>query len=216
MKKILTVFGVLVVLVGIGVGGNTYIQENRYNLNPDVSYKIVGSKDVPMEIDTIDNIKKLTQYGDAIVVGKIVSQPKEIKYNYTTGYEELDKDIKGDIGNNLYVKLTVSEVEIEEILCGEVNSSKINLAQVGTIEGDRGQTKVKYGDKMLMIIKQFRNDKTMYSPAIAEDGLFIIRPDNTTYSLSDNLFTSKYDNINYKILKEDIIKQLKKDKKYNQ
>lgn len=207
-KKIILIIPAIILLFSV----TTYFNGNhKYNENPDLSKKIVGSKSLIMERLPITNMDQITQGADLIVIGKVITSPENTQIEFPFGNEDMKKHaMEKSNGKIPKVNLACSKIKIQEILYGNSSSDVITLAQVGNSESDIGETKVKKEDKMLFILQRHPDEPNKYSSVEAEEALFKIDNNNKTLSLSDNKFTSRYDDIDCEILKNDIKSAKKK------
>ena len=163
----------------------------------------------------VNSMEDITKSADLIVIGKVVGNPTDVLHEFSTGIEEWDEEIKAKDPNALKIALAVSEIKIDEVLYGYEENDRILLAQIGKAYSDSGETKVKKGDKMLFVLKKHEGSENLYSSTMAEEGLFIIKDNGETYSLSDNAFTSKYDYKSKNVLINDIKAESNKLRKNN-
>lgn len=210
MKKLAIVI-CLAIVIGLSVVSIFYLSNSsKYNQNPDISGKIVGSKDLLMDTMPMTSVDDLTKYADLIVIGKVISPAVDTEIEFPFPNEDLKQSAMKGYSKVPTVALACSRIQIEETLYGESKSDIITLAQLGKANNNRGETKVKNGDRMLFILQKHHDKTDVYSSALAEDGLFIIDNNDKVTSLSDNMFTSRYDGISKDILKADIKKGKKK------
>lgn len=189
------------------------VAQSEYNLNPDVSKKVVGSEVLLMEKISPSSIDQITDDADLVVIGKVISGPVDTEIDFPFDNEDMKKSaLEASKGKMPKVALACSKIKIEEILQGESSSDIITLAQFGKSTNDNGETKVKEGNRMILSLQRHPDDPNKYSSTNAEEGLFIIDDNGKTLSMSDNKFTSRYDGIDYNILKRDMKNGKKKEK----
>lgn len=199
MKKLIIIFVILVAVVGL----ISSCSENEvYNMNPDTSKKVIGSKSLLLDRLPIENTEQLMRFSDLVVIGNVVSEGKLI--TETIGTEEVFKAKGADIN----IELTEIDVKIDKILYGKVSSDIIKIVQVGKPNSDIGETKIKKNKKVLLVLSKDNDKENIYSSVDFENGIFEII-DNKLMSYSDNKNIAKYDNISVDILIKDI-KETKK------
>jgi hypothetical protein len=187
--------------------------KSQYNMSPDNSKKIIGSKSIMQTKIEPKSLDDLIIKSDLIVIGKVISEQTLYKEDLSK-YIKNSKSIKEkEPGIDLTYSIAESQIQIDETLYGSVPDSKIiTLAQLGNPNNDDGETKVKNGNKMLFILRKNTSDRITYSSIDNENGLFIINNLNMLTSLSDNIIVSKYDTISVNVLSNDIKKSIEKTK----
>ena len=188
-----------------------------YNENPDVSKKVVGSNELLASKMAPVSIDDITKYADLIVIGTVVSKPTNKQIDFPFPNDEMKKGAMGTSKEVPKVNLACTQIKVSEVLYGKLrnaNSNEITLAQIGQAGNDSGETKVVNGQKYLLVLQNHPDDINRYSSAIAEEGIFKINSkkaksilgsiEETTTSLSDDKFTSRYDDVSLDVLKKDI------------
>lgn len=155
----------------------------KYNDNPDLSGKVVGS----LKNDFL------------------------CRFRAEAAEEKFEKMFPGK--NAPAYNVTSSQIKVNRVLYGDIDTDSIELHQFGSAGNDDGETKVRKGRKMIFILRKHPDKENVYSSVDFEDGLFEVDNDNKLLSLSDNMLTAKYDGLDTKILEKDINKVLKKRKK---
>lgn len=185
-----------------------YDTNHIYNNNPDVSKKVVGSKDslitsfaFRIQPKSLDDV---TRFADLIIIGEVISNPVDHLIDFVS------EDIKESAAKNSKVNVAYSQVKVEKNLYGSTNSEVITLAQLGKANSDSDETKVKNGDRMVMLLRKDPDHDNVYYSADMENGLFIVDENKKTLSLSDNKIISRYDGIDVNILIDDLGKAKKK------
>ncbi|AHF11230.1 MULTISPECIES: hypothetical protein [Dehalobacter] len=202
--------GLVAVLFIAGFVG--YNKTLIYNNNPDTASKIIGSESMMMSRPEATKMDDLTKYADLIIVGEVLSDAVDSEIEFDFPNEELKQKAMGESSEVPKVALACSQIKIIKTLYGESQRDTITLAQVGKAGNDNGETKVKKGDKMLLVLQRHTDDPNKYSSVAVEDGLFKISEDNKILSLSDNRFTSRYDDRSLDLLVKDMNKGAKKNK----
>jgi len=167
--------------------GNTSRVEARYNLNPDVSQKTVGSRNSYLTRLMPQLLDDVIYDSTCIVVGKVVDDE----------VTEVTKLEYGSIYHN------IASVEIIELISGQMPSSEvIRYRQLGMAGSDMLQTKVERGGTYIFILKYF-DDVDQYMATAFEESIFHVSENNRLYSMSDQLFCAKYDGIELSTFIED-------------
>ncbi len=174
-----------------------------YNMEPDNAKKVVGSKYrlgeiVSVDTNMVDSLETLFKYAQVAVIGEVISD----------GILKNDEASEQDSGNSIIKrpveKHTPYQVRVEEVVCGSLEPKEITLSQIGEPGDDRGETKVKKGDRMLFVLHEISQEDGIYDSAVLEGGMFIIDKNNKVMSLSDNIAVAKYDGLDLDVLKKDL------------
>lgn len=172
----------------------------NYNNNHLPEQKIVGSmmKDNRLDFDrvAIDSFDTLVDFSDLIVVGKVIDDGVTIN-------NAIPQNPHFDSGS---YETTNSTIEIDEVIYGNETNKTITYVQLGKAGDDHEQTKVKKGQKVLLVLK-----KTPYNnyTSSMEDGVFLVSGKNKVKSFSMNPVVSKFDDKDI----DDLKKELKETKK---
>lgn len=153
---------------------------DTYDQSPDIDLKSVGSNQLPVDKEYAKDLTDLTKRADLIVIVRVISDGKAFVETIPTMNAEQGKKQGGPI----HVAMTTTWLKVEEVLSGDEKSGKIELVQAGNPGKDAGDTKVKSGDTMLVILKK-NPDRDDYTSVAHEEALFIVQEDNTVVSLSD-------------------------------
>jgi len=185
----------------------------KYNDNPDLSGKVVGSlKNDFLCRYRAETMEVLLEQADLIIEGEVVSDGTTKTEYFSLGdeaaEEKLEKMFPGKSAPAYNV--TSSQIKVNRVLYGDVDTDTIELHQFGSAGSDNGETKVRKGRKMIFILRKHPDKENVYSSVDFEDGLFEVDEDNKLLSLSDNMLTAKYDGLDAKTLEKDISKALKK------
>lgn len=214
MKKKLHILIALAIIttvtcIGIGLNRDSVSEKSVYNMNPDVSSKVIGSEMIRNSawLIPIKSIEDLVSYADLIVIGEVISDG----VTKTEEWPKVEGDPQGqlDISNRSPMSVSHTKVKISKTLYGKANSDTITLLQLGKSGDDRGETKVKKNKKMLLVLKDSKDGRNIYSSVCYEDGLFEINNDNKVKAFSKELVMAKYDDTDIDLLEKDIIKALK-------
>lgn len=165
---------------------------SRYNENPDVSKKIIGSDNGFISKFMPPNLETILANSTVVIMGEVLEDDNV----YTFPAISPDEDELG-IG-------TIAKVKVIETIAGTQPSEEIiSYYQCGAPKTDNLQTKVKKGQKCIFILKYFE-DKDYYYSAAMEEGIFMVDENNELLSMSKQKFCAKYDGIKKDILIEDI------------
>lgn len=200
MRKKIFVIGAVI----LGISLSSLTAYTSLNHTDKQSNKIVGSKladnTFHFNREPIDSIDELLGYADLVVIGTV-------KTDAVTVVEKLP-----DNPNNTglrELKVAYSEVEIEETLFGNSTSKTITFKELGEAGKNNEQTKVKKGDKVLLVLHKGEKEN-LYASVAFEDGVFNLKNEKQVFSLSDNPVLTKYDNKDINLLKDDFIKSKNK------
>ena len=183
----------LLLIIGSGllVYLNNSLNTPRYNTDPDISEKIVGSRNslasraMPVIFDDV--------FAEAtvVIVGTVIAETEEPT--------ELDMfSITGTIYH------TIVDMDVLETIAGDPPANNtIKYRQIGRSGNDFGQTKVENGITYVLILKYFELID-QYMATAFEESVFLVNEDNSLLSLSDQLFCARYDGIQLSVLIEDI------------
>ncbi len=189
---------------------------NKFMVSGIQQSKVVGSKSVDGFLSKIsaESINDLIDNADLIVIGKVITDGITAKKKLDFPNNQLKEKALGDVNSEIEFSVSRSEFEISEVLFGESKTNIITISQLGEAGNDNGETKIKKGNDMLLILKRHKDNKNMYSSISFEEGLFLTNNDKVV-SLSDNISLSKYDGKNLYNLKKDIIKGIELKKQSN-
>ncbi|MCL1807374.1 MAG: hypothetical protein FWG31_06700 [Oscillospiraceae bacterium] len=171
-----------------------YADESRYNMNPDVSGKVVGSRNGLMTRITPVILDDVLAEATCVVIGNVIDGGLAISTNIGmgSGYE-------GTIYH------TITKVQVLETIVGKPPESKIiNYRQLGIPDDDMWQTKVEKEKTYVFILKYFK-ELDQYMATAFEESLFMVDKNNKLTSVSDRLFCAKYDGIDLGVFTEDAI-----------
>jgi hypothetical protein len=221
MKKTIVIAVLFITLLSSTIAYFTIFNKYKglpreaYNMNPDTSQKIIGSKSISPVFDRIipKNLEECVQFADLIVIAKVVSPgtTKMVEFPFQKGSEMIDKST----GQPVKYSVCSSQLQIERVIYGKDPGEIITLSQLGPSDSNNGETKVKNGDKMLFILRKVDSttNKNVYSNVFAEDSMFLIDENNKLTSLSDNLTVAKYGGLKVSTHEADLKAALKNVKK---
>lgn len=223
MKKKLIVLTITLSVIIAGTIGFLYINNNavdvKYNNSPDLSKKVVESKNLMLlrqPIDSFDSLINSVNDEIYVVVGKVISGP-EIKSDTMGTDKSMDEN-----GNMRYFESPsyYYKVEVEELVQGSMETKVFTLLQ-------GFGTKVEVGKKYLMVlikdklsnIRSISDKDNIYGSIDLERGFFELNENiksgttiKETISMADDLCLAKYDGLDVEILKNDLKKAIN-DKK---
>lgn len=164
----------------------------RYNLNPDVSEKIVASDYAPWDRMIPQTLDGALGGGSAcVIIGEVGDSTVT-----TTG-------LTAASGFAFKMAHTIADVKVIETIAGSPPSSDIiSYRQIGSPEVP-WQTQVKKGDTCILIL-YYLEDIDQYMTTAQEESIWYVDGKNKLTSMSDKLFAAKYDGIDLSVLVEDI------------
>jgi hypothetical protein len=214
LKKTAIIVGLL--CIGLVVSSFYFMRkkpvEHEYNMNPDVSQKIVGSKslDPIATMIAFRSLQDITSMADLIVIGRVTTDGELHTEEFNFENAKLKEKALWDSTQSIHYSVSYSQVKVEKVLYGSLRGRTITLAQLGKPDNNNGETKVKKGDRMLFILRKDPNTNNLCSSVDFERGLFTINKDNKLLSLSDDKVVAKYDGIDLSVLIDDIKNATKK------
>lgn len=180
-------------LLPIGIKGTNTYSNNRNNQEKAVGSKMGFSvfSRIPAE-----SIEELLKDANLVVEGTVITEGNPESRNLAFPNKVLEDKFINRYGEDKVFKYDLSsyEIEVEKTLFGKCNSETIILNQFGSPDSDIGETKVKKGEKVLLILKEDNEKENSYFSVDLEDGLFKVLSDNKVVSLSDNKAVARYDN----------------------
>ncbi|MWC31050.1 hypothetical protein [Paenibacillus sp. MMS18-CY102] len=181
----------------------------KYNTNPDVSSKVIGSELFKGYRLPIKSLSQLTEKADLIVIGTVVDEGKIVKVSMSDGQSTDPLQAKLEsTGGEFSFDTAQQTIKIHEVLYGDPELKEITYSQLGVIGNDDGQTKVKQNKKYLFVLKK-DPIRDVYASVSFEEGLYQVDDNDKVKSLSANLELSKYDTLDLKTLKDDLKKAKK-------
>lgn len=183
-------------------------RDMRYNKNPDVSGKVVGSNSMSSILDRerARDVGDLLALSDLVVVGEVVSDG--IDHIQALTYPEFfpSKELEEKAGSPTYT-LSVSTIRVKQVLVGNSSQETFDLTQMGTAGNDLvGETKVKRGETYVFFLRENEEEAWAgsYSSVACEDGIFQVFGNGTVLSLTDNLHLAIYDDRSMDLLLRDL------------
>ena len=182
----------MMTIVSASCQGNDSTQgESRYNLNPDLSEKVMASKNTPMEHVINRTLSGVLGASTCVIIGKVdfsIVTPTEVNplicYAFTPYH-------------------TIASLKVLKTIAGTPPSDNtIQYGQIGSPE-DPWQTQVKSGEVCVFILT-YLEDMGWYKATALEESIFYVDENNKLTSMSDQPFAAKYDGIDLSILIDDI------------
>lgn len=174
---------------------------HRYNENPDVSRKYVGSDHGIIDRELPVSFDHLLVSATTVIIGEVLED--DILYTFDPFGSGTPNSEKIALLRNSG-KGTIAKVKVLETIAGAKPSQEIvDYYQLGEPKNDLNQTKVKTGQKCVFILRYSENKKR-YSSTSYEDGVFLLEENNKLTSMSDKPFCARYDGIDLDILIEDV------------
>ncbi len=206
-KKLLAAAGCIVLMAGVITGSLLFLNRDtsRYNENPDLSQKIVGSKVFNNSGDSLPNetIEDIFDFTEYIIVGEVVSDGVADQFNMFGDNEVSKADLEAGI--DPYIPCTITKIRVEESILGDIpEGSEISFFQLGVPESDGGQTKVKKGERLVMGL-QGPNEAGQYLSGDVENTIFYLDENNKVTSMSDELLCARYDGTSKDFLVKDLL-----------
>jgi len=197
MKIIIVFFLIISVMFTVLACGNS-----RYNNNFDISTKIVGSKSFFVDSIIPENMDQVVAHATDIIIGTVTDDGSAGTYSYS-GIKEIDEKFAEITGSSKLI-CTLSNIEVEQVVMGDIqNGSTIVYFQIGTPGDNQGQTKVKKGDHILIMLRS-SDSEGVYFAGNGEESVFYLDKNNRLTSQSDFAICARYDGISLDILIEDI------------
>ena len=166
--------------------------------------KYIGSDVLPVSKAGGQTVEIMSDIADVILVGTVVSRGSE--YVESLVFEDIPEMYVKD-NHVSKMQLTQFEVEIQDVLKGDVSSDRLFFGQNGAPDSDVGTTKVHKNCTYPMFLVEDEDKHIFYSVSF-EDGLFEVLADGTVVSMSNEPALAKYDNVQFSELGADIEKAL--------
>lgn len=206
-KKYLTIALALAVCIAAIIGITQFISKDTTE-TLITQNKVIGStfSDAEMHFDgpIYKNIDEMmaSKYINLVVIGTVVSEAQTLE-------EDSPMSIPG--AEKIKLHRSLSKIQVDEVLYGNETSKIITFAQMGKANNDAGETKVKNGERLLLVLNK---NQYGYSAIGLEQGIARITQDLRTVLFSDNeSLSSAYDNKSLNIIKKDIKDSITKIKK---
>jgi len=168
------------------------VNDLRYNPNPDLSKKIVGSNNSFMSRMMPQILYDVYASSTCVIIGSVLDDSTVVP-----------TELESVSGFSSKIYHTIASIRVLETVSGTAPSSDIiRYRQIGSDDYIL-QTKVKKGETCVFILKYFQ-DIDQYMATAFEESIFYLDGNNRLTSMSDQLFAAKYDGIDLRILLEDI------------
>lgn len=209
MKKLFTSIGCVIAATILATGCSLSTIGNTYNENPDLSRKVVGSKSA-FALSEMEPIKTIDDLVDdpeiEIVVGEVISDGEKQQFNMYGDEEAAQQEL--EMGRNPYMPCTITKVRVEESIYGDFSeNSEFELFQLGVPDDDGGQTKVKNGERLVMLLRPSGIEGRYYSCNV-EHTMFYLDENDMITSMSDELICARYDGTSKNFLVKDLLDAL--------
>jgi hypothetical protein len=185
----------------------------EYDLNPDLSQKVIGSSNRSEMADRIpweDTEEQLVRYTEVAVVGEVIADDTESTFNmYGTGpeAEEAARQTREEWGVNAYGPCTIATVRVEQVLWGDIgDETEIRLFQLGSPHVSDTQTKVEKGERVLLLL--LLREDGLYKAPYLEDSVFYLDGDDKITSMGDKKICARYDGRSLDLLARDVTRAL--------
>ena len=206
-------------------GLNSADSKSEYTYQP----KFVGSRDGGSSFEyavIYETAKEFYEASDCVVIASFKESPKTV----VTREEESERSETIESGGAITTRISCAkyQLNVHEVMKGEINEKTITFSQLGQYGSDDGETKLKPNTKYLLFLnernydkeyEQYRNnkkmlsefkaffgeDKIIYQAKQMEFGIFEIKPDNTLYSYVDYGFAPTFDDKSL----QDLVKAMK-------
>lgn len=197
MKKKIIITVLMLVLLLVAIVPSVYESTKivNYNMTPDLSAKVVGSKNMSVDRDDPKTTDDLVFLSQLIIIGTVLDDGKLSSYN-VIGNDAIAQEIESR-GISTTAACTLSQVRIDRVIAGEKpKSDTITLFQLGKPGVADIQTKVKKSEKLLLILRKTgEEDQPQYDCMDWENSVFYIEKGNKLLSMSDQMACAKYDGL---------------------
>lgn len=154
--------------------------------------KYIGSDDYKFLKVEIKDFDYLLNRTDIIVRGYARTNGETVKEKVTV-QKELDEKYKNMFGKDKMSTFTNFEFVVTEVIYGDdvKIGSEITIQQYGEAGNDRGQTKLKKNEEVIMLLKQ-RGEGVFRSVGL-ENGTFTVTEDGTIVTHGDDEAVIQFD-----------------------
>lgn len=165
------------------------------NIN-DSGEKIIGSDMIDFATKKeYSSIEKVIHDSGLIIEGEVISESKTVVHEIISG-TPLDEKILSISGVRPTFETANTTVLVNEVIYGNYSNETLVYVQLGNAESHKFQTKVKKGDKVLLMLGEDPDEKGEFSSVSFEKGVFIIDKSNKVISQSNHPEFSQYDRMN--------------------
>ncbi|MCL2679282.1 MAG: hypothetical protein FWF18_03220 [Dehalococcoidia bacterium] len=172
--------------------GNNDAGESRYNLNPDVSGKVIASNSAPINRLVPQILLDTLSFATCVIIGEVVDD------GVVTTTEMLSLT-----GFSYEMYYTTANIKVLDTIAGEPPSGDIIRYRQGGSPEAPWHTQVKKGETGVFILF-YREQIDQYMAAAFEESVWYVDGKNKLTSMSDQPFAAKYDGIDLGILIEDV------------
>lgn len=189
------------------IGARIYNQEFGYNNNPDLGSKVVASKNMMLERIIPQSTEELADGAKYIYIGEVLDDGKvSPSYNLLDGVSGKEAIFEKWGGEELFEQTgTLSTVRVTQVLAGEEPEEEtIMFFQFGAPGVDDMQTKLRKGDRVLLLLNDSGLCPGAYCSYSFEDCVFYIEEDEKLRSMSDTMVCARYDGLKKDRLVQDL------------
>jgi hypothetical protein len=177
-------------------------QNSRYNNNPDIASKGIESDSGISDRIVPTSMEQVVAHATDIVIGSVADDRQSGTFSIS-GIKAVDEKIAG-VSGSAQSDCTLSKITVEQVIMGDLELySSITYFQLGSPGNNKGQIKVKKGDRILIMLRPSDTD-VIYYAGNCEESVFNLNDHNRLTSQSDFLICARYDGIALDILLEDI------------
>ena len=156
------------------------------------------------------DLEFMAKHSDLVIVGEVISNGVVEHKTIDRSESEIEKDNRLGI-KPLGYDVTHTKIKIKEVISGRCKDDEIIISQLGTSDNYAGETKVKKGKTMILLLNKHPNEDILYSSVNLNDGLYEVNDSGKIGVLSDKEDFKKYEDMG----KKDFIKEVRKLRRYN-
>ena len=156
------------------------------------------------------DLEFMAKHSDLVIVGEVISNGVVEHKTIDRSESEIEKDNRLGI-KPLGYDVTHTKIKIKEVISGRCKDDEIIISQLGTSDNYAGETKVKKGKTMILLLNKHPNEDILYSSVNFNDGLYEVKDSGKIGVLSEQVVFKKYEDME----KKDFIKEVKKLRRYN-
>jgi hypothetical protein len=198
MKKIILFVSFILLLIASLIACSA----TRYNANPDLSKKVVGSKSEMLDPVIPQSFEDVVAYASDVIIGTVIDNGALGAFSIS-GIKEIDQAYADATGLSS-IACTLTSIKVEKVIMGDIDAdSTITYFQVGKPGSDDCQTKVKMGEYILIMLRP-SDTKNVYFAGNGEESVFYINESNKLTSQADLLLCARYDGTPLDTILEDI------------
>lgn len=149
------------------------------------------------------DLEFMAKYSDLVIVGEVVSNGVVEHKTIDRSESEIEKDNRLGI-KPLGYDVTRTKIKVKEVISGRCKNDEIIISQLGMLNNDDGETKVKKGKTMILLLNKHPNEEILYSSVNLNDGIYEVKDSGKIGVLSDEEDFKKYEDMG----KEGFIKEV--------